>query len=100
MLVNDVVCAEEVRNNKIKASTKILQRDPLVIESKGKVWLIKIILHENFRETLAYNITLEWAMYKEIESKTSQIQRINESLKDYQKNVVAFTRKRKFCRRR
>lgn len=94
MLVNDVVCAEDVRNNKIKAPTKILQRDPLVIESKGKVWLIKIILHENFRETLAYNITLEWAMYKEIESKTSQIQRINESLKNYQKNVVAYTRQK------
>lgn len=94
MLVNDVVCAEEVRNNKIKSPTKILQRDPLVIESKGKIWLIKIILHENFRETLAYNITLEWAMYKEIESKTSQIQRINESLKNYQKNVVAYTRQK------
>lgn len=94
MLVNDVVCAEEVRNNKIKSPTKILQRDPLVIESKGKIWLIKIILHENFRETLAYNITLEWAMYKEIESKTSQIQRINESLKDYQKNVVEYTRQK------
>ena len=94
MLVNDVVCAEDVRNNKVKAPTKVLQRDPLVIESKGKIWLIKIILHENFRETLAYNITLEWAMYKEIESKTSQIQRINESLKDYQKNVVEYTRQK------
>lgn len=94
MLVNDVVCAKEVRNNKIKIPTKILQRDPLVIESKGKVWLIKFILHENFRETLAYNITLEWSMYKEIESKTSQIQRINESLKDYQKNVVEYTRQK------
>lgn len=94
MLVNDVVCAEDVRNNKIKAPTKILQRDPLVIESKGKVWLIKIIFHEKYRETLAYNITLEWAMYQEIERKTSQIQRINESLKDYQKNVVAYTRQK------
>lgn len=67
MLVNDVACSEDLRKNKIKKEVHILQRNPLVVEALGKIWQIKVILHENVRETLAYNITLEWELYQEIE---------------------------------
>lgn len=33
MLINDVICAEDVRNNKIKKDARILQRDPLIVEA-------------------------------------------------------------------
>ncbi|WP_138159423.1 ATP-binding protein [Peptoniphilus catoniae] len=98
MLVNDVACAEAVKNNKIKENAKILQRDPLVIESIGDIWQIKVINHKNVRETLAYNITLEWAMYQAIERKNKQIQKINTNLKDYQKNVGEYTRQKEILK--
>lgn len=69
MLVNDIVCAEDIKNNNIKKDARILQKDPLVIEALGDIWQIQIVLHENVRETLAYKITLEWGLYQEIEEK-------------------------------
>ncbi|MEJ8751472.1 ATP-binding protein [Lagierella sp. ICN-221743] len=98
MLVNDVVCAENIKNNKIRPSTIILQRDPLVFECLGEIWQIKVIYHGSVRETIAYNITLEWALYKEIEKKIKQIQKINESLRDYQKNVGEYTRQKEILK--
>ena len=95
MLVNDVVCAEDVRNNKIKKDARILQRDPLIVEALGDIWQIQIVHHENVRETLAYKITLEWGLYQEIEEKNRQIEKINKSLKEYQKNVAEYTRQAK-----
>ncbi len=94
MLVNDVVCAEDIRNNKIKKEARILQKDPLIVEALGDIWHIKIILHENVRETLAYKITLEWGLYQEIEEKNRQIEKINQSLKEYHKNVGEYTRQK------
>lgn len=94
MLVNDVVCVEDVRNNKIKKDARILQQDPLIIEALGDIWHIKTIIHDNFRETLAYKITLEWGLYQEIEEKNRQIEKINRSLKEYQKNVAEYTRQK------
>ncbi|VFB16544.1 sensory histidine kinase UhpB [Urinicoccus massiliensis] len=94
MLVNDVVCAENVRNNKIKKDARILQRDPLIVEALGDIWYIKILIHDNLRETLAYKITLEWGLYQEIEEKNRQIEKINKSLKEYQKNVAEYTRQK------
>ena len=94
MLVNDVVCAENVRNNNIKNKAQILQQDPLIIEALGDIWHIKVILHENVRETLAYKITLEWGLYQEIEKRNRQIKKINASLKEYQKNVTEYTRQK------
>lgn len=77
-----------------KKEVHILQRNPLVVEALGKIWQIKVILHENVRETLAYNITLEWELYQEIEKKNKQIEKINASLKEYQKNVGEYTRQK------
>ena len=94
MLVNDLVCAENVRNNKIKKDARILQRDPLIVEALGDIWHIQIVLHENVRETLAYKITLEWGLYQEIKEKNRQIEKINKSLKEYQKNVAEYTRQK------
>ena len=94
MLVNDVVCAEDIRNNKIKSGARILQRDPLIVKALGDIWQIQIVLHENVRETLAYKITLEWGLYQEIEEKNRQIEKINRSLKEYQKNVAEYTRQK------
>ena len=94
MLVNDVVCTENAKNNKIKKDARILQRDPLIVEALGDIWHIKTIIHDNFRETLAYKITLEWGLYQEIEEKNRQIEKINRSLKEYQKNVAEFTRQK------
>ena len=58
MLVNDLVCAENIKNNKFRPNIKILQRDPLVLESLGQIWQIKIFYHCLVKETIAYNITL------------------------------------------
>lgn len=94
MLANDLVCAKDIKNNNIKEGSKILQRDPLVIEAMGRTWQIKVIPHENVRETLAYDITLEWALYQQIQEKNKQIEKMNASLKDYQINVGKYTRQK------
>lgn len=94
MLANDLVCAKDIKNNNIKEGFKILQRDPLVIEAMGRTWQIKVIPHENVRETLAYDITLEWALYQQIQEKNKQIEKMNASLKDYQINVGKYTRQK------
>ena len=94
MLANDLVCARDIENNNIKKEARILQRDPLVIEALGEVWHIKILIHDNVRETLAYKITLEWGLYQEIKEKNRQIEKINRSLKKYQKNVGEYTRQK------
>lgn len=93
-LVNDVICAEDIKNNKIKKEARILQINPLVIETLGEIWQIKVILHDNVRETLAYKITLEWELYQKIEEKNRQIEKINTNLKEYQKNVGKYTRQK------
>lgn len=98
MLVNDLVCAENIKNNKIIPNIKILQREPLVLESLGQIWQIKIFYHCLVKETIAYNITLEWSLYQEIEKKTKQIKKINESLRDYQKNVGEYTRQKEILK--
>lgn len=92
MLANDIACAEDIRNNNIKKDAEILERNPLVIKTMGDIWQIKIVDHKKVRETLAYKITLEWALYQEIEEKNRQIEKINASLKEYQKNVAEYTR--------
>lgn len=91
MLVNDLVCAKNIEDNNIKAGSLILQRDPLVVDAMGRVWQIKMIPHDNVREILAYDITLEWALYQKIREKNMLIEKMNESLKDYQKNVSKYT---------
>lgn len=94
MLVNDLACAEQIQKLEIKKEAKILQMDPLIIEALGHIWQIKVVNHDNARETLAYKITLEWELYQEIQEKNKQIEKINASLKDYQKNVGEYTRQK------
>lgn len=94
MLANDLACAEDIRNNNIKKDAKILQRNPLIVETLGDIWQIKIVDHEKIKETLAYKITLEWNLYQEIKAKNKEIEKINVSLKEYQKNVGEFTRQK------
>lgn len=94
MLANDLTCAQDIQANRIKKEARILQREPLVIEALGDIWQIKLVVHENIRETLAYKITLEWGLYQEIQEKNRQIEKINASLKDYQKNVAEYTRQK------
>lgn len=93
-LVNDLLCAREIEANRIQPRTKILQREPLIIESNSKVWQIKIIHHGPVKETLAYDITLEWALYEEIEKITRANQRMNAELKAYQEKIGEFTRQK------
>ena len=93
-LVNDVACAEAIRENRIKPRAAILQRDPLVIRSNQKTWLIQVIFHGDVKETLAYDITLKWALYEEIKKKNVEIQQRNAHLKSYQKRVSEYTRQK------
>lgn len=93
-LVNDLLCARDIEANRIQPRTKILQREPLIIESNSKVWQIKIIHHGLVKETLAYDITLEWALYEEIEKITRANQRMNAELKAYQEKIGEFTRQK------
>lgn len=92
MLANDITCSEDIKNNNIKKDAQILQREPLIIKTLGDIWYIKIFDHNQVKETVAYKITLEWALYQEIEEKNRQIEKINASLKEYQQNVAEFTR--------
>lgn len=93
-LVNDLLCARDIEANRIKPRTKILQREPLIVESNSKVWQIKIIHHGLVKETLAYDITLEWALYGEIEKITRANQRMNAELKAYQEKIGEYTRQK------
>lgn len=93
-LVNDVACAEAIRANKTKPRATILQHAPLVIQSNQSIWLLQVIFHGDVRETLAYNITLEWALYEEIKKKNVEIQQRNAHLKNYQKRVSEYTRQK------
>ncbi|WP_071704914.1 sensor histidine kinase [Murdochiella vaginalis] len=93
-LVNDVACAEAIRANQIEPRATILQRDPLVIQSQQNIWLIQVIFHGDVKETLAYDITLEWALYEEIKKKNVEIQQRNAHLKNYQKRVSEYTRQK------
>lgn len=93
-LVNDVVCARNIRANRFNPATKILQRDPLIFESNGKVWQIKIIYHGLVKETLIYNITLEWALYEEIKKISEANRRMNADLKAYQEKIGEYTRQK------
>lgn len=54
-LVNDIKCAKLVREYKISEKTKILQKNPLVIEACGKIWFFQFIKDEKkkYRETIA-----------------------------------------------
>lgn len=93
-LVNDLLCARDIEANRIRPRTKILQREPLIIASNSKVWQIKIIHHGLVKETLAYDITLEWALYEEIEKMTRANQRMNAELKAYQEKIGEYTRQK------
>lgn len=93
-LVNDVACAKAIRANRIKPRATILQRDPLVIRSNQKTWLIQVIFYGDVKETLAYDITLKWALYEEIKKKNIEIQQRNAHLKSYQKRVSEYTRQK------
>lgn len=93
-LVNDVICARNINANRFNPATKILKRDPLIFESDGKVWQIKVIYHGLEKETLAYDITLEWALYAQIERISEANQRTNADLKAYQKKIGEFTRQK------
>lgn len=79
-LVNDVICARNIREHRFNPATKVLQWDPLIFESNGKVWQIKIIYHGLVKETLAYNMTLEWALYEEIKRISEANRRLNAEL--------------------
>lgn len=93
-LVNDLLCARDIETNRIKPRAKILQREPLIVQSHDKVWQIKIIHHGLVKETLAYDMTLEWALYEEIEKMARANQRMNAELKAYQEKIGEFTRQK------
>lgn len=93
-LVNDLLCARDIEANRIMPRTKILQREPLIVESNSKVWQIKIIHHGLVKETLAYDITLEWALYEEIVKMTRANQRMNAELKAYREKIGEYTRQK------
>lgn len=93
-LVNDLLCARDIEANRIKPRAKILQREPLIVQSHDKVWQIKIIHHGLVKETLAYDMTLEWALYEEIEKMARANQRMNAELKAYREKIGEFTRQK------
>lgn len=93
-LVNDLACKVAVQENRITPNAGVLQRTPLVIETRHKVWLIQALEHEKVRETLAYDISPEWAILREIQKKNAEIQALNAWLKDYHQKVTAYTRQK------
>ncbi|MDD7401993.1 MAG: ATP-binding protein [Eubacteriales bacterium] len=93
-LVNDLACRDAIRNNKITSKTRILQSTPLVVETPHKIWLIQVLEHEKARETLAYDISQEWAILGEIQEKNAEIEALNAWLKDYHKKVTVYTRQK------
>lgn len=93
-LVNDVVCAEAIKKKKIEPQADILQRHPLVIQANRKIWLIQLAHHDTVKETVAYDITPEWGLLREIKRKNEEIQKVNSRLKKYQQNVREYTRQK------
>lgn len=99
-LINDLTCARLIREGKVSKKTKILQTDPLVIGACGEIWLFQIVENkeEKFRETIAYNITEEWAVLKKIKNKNQEIKYMNERLKEYQVAALEYTRQKEILR--
>lgn len=99
-LINDLTCARLVREYKVGDETQILQKDPLLIGVGGKVWLFQIIVDEEkkYRETIAYNITEEWSVLREIKKKNLEINAANKRLKDYQETALEYTRQKEILR--
>ncbi len=85
MLANDLACASYIQERKIRPMVEVLNESPLVIKAENKVWLIGTLDYDEVKETLAYNITQEWAMVQEIEEKNDQVRRLNANLKAYKK---------------
>lgn len=99
-LVNDIKCAKLVREYKISEKTKILQKNPLVIEACGKIWFFQFIKDEKkkYRETIAYNITQEWGVLGEIKKKNGEIKAANKRLSEYQVAALEYTRQKEILR--
>ena len=99
-LINDIRCARLIDEGKVSKKTKILQTDPLVIGLDGKVWYFQIIVNEEkkFRETIAYDITEEWAVLRKIKNKNQEIKYMNERLKEYQMAALEYTRQKEILR--
>lgn len=99
-LVNDIKCAKLVREYKISEKTKILQKNPLVIEACGKIWFFQFIKDEKkkYRETIAYNITQEWGVLGEIKKKNKEIKAANKRLSEYQVAALEYTRQKEILR--
>ena len=99
-LVNDVRCEKLVREYKISEKTKILQKNPLVIEACGKIWLFQFTKdkEKKYRETIAYNITREWGVLGEIKKKNQEIKAANKRLSEYQMAALEYTRQKEILR--
>lgn len=99
-LINDLTCARLVSEDKVSDETQILQKNPVLIGVGGKVWLFQIIVDEEkkYRETIAYNITEEWSIFREIKKKNLEINAANKRLKDYQETALEYTRQKEILR--
>lgn len=99
-LINDLTCARLADEGKVSKKTKILQKDPLIIGLDGKVWYFQIIVNEEkkIRETIAYNITEEWAVLRKIKNKNQEIKYMNERLREYQEAALEYTRQKEILR--
>lgn len=94
MLANDLACASYIQERKIRPMVEVLNESPLVIKAENKVWLIGTLDYDEVKETLAYNITQEWAMVQEIEEKNDQVRRLNANLKAYKKKIAEYTQQK------
>ncbi|SDD28209.1 hypothetical protein [Peptococcus niger] len=94
MLANDLACASYIQERKIRPMVEVLNESPLVIKAENKVWLISILDYDEVKETVAYNITQEWAMVQEIEEKNDQIRCLNANLKAYKKKIAEYTQQK------
>lgn len=80
---------EFIKNNLINRFSK----DNIIIKAGG-IWQIENIYHGDIIETVASDVTEEYALIEQMKEKNEKIKEINKNLKVFNKNIDSFIREK------
>lgn len=93
--MNEKVCYAMLLEGKINKRIQILRKTPTIILRDGDtVWDIHRIRHEDAVETIVYDISEEYGLNYELETRKQKLSEINKRLKRYNKDVKNITREK------